>query len=789
KAATVGRATAPVDAATPSRLSDNSSFGRDSQRSAPAPTDATATHIPADDSPPSLAAAEAKLPTNAKSIPADDLSSVAGTQSAPAASGVQFTFGSYLLIAWLLGVLAVSVWLAWETWRALCLRRSVQIVHSAPLEALLGEVRQQLNLRRGAQLGESDAARSPMLVKFRTPCVVFPSGMLGGLSSPSPRPSPIKGEGDFAETYRIEGEGDRTLTPDEIRLVLAHELAHVKRHDLAWNALAAVVHVLLYFHPLVWLASRWSRQEQELACDELVITRLHVAGHDYGQLLLKIVRQLGRGFPTGMAVIGMASSYQTLSRRLTAMKRIRNFSRRQIFLGGLIVSLLGALALVPWRLVAQEAKQPAAGSSQGSGVSDQEKKSTEKGPAGTPPAANSNAPVATKSPAENSSAPAAPGDETTLKKLLIGTWQGGHYYDELILHDDGTFDRFSRYWYYFPRRGRPIQEGAATVAVEPTNDAAYEDRFERGTWKLGQQENTDAQGKTNPVPTLTLDSQIDEHNVPLWRTTTITAPLSSLPPTPRSPRERGRGRGSAERPVYSADLPSGQEVNLDHNVFAIERLDDTLLRLKIVDGRQVMLSFQNDGASLRPENTPTLFFRRENPGSTNPAYAAEIPPEIKQLAQLAGLTPDEAQLLAGMHDNRDSVNIQQQGVDLISRAAAGRAHRIDFAELFNLNPEEAKAFVDLMGMVDDRYATALTLTAGNLSPTETSTMQKLQDFRNQLGDVYISAQQLQSPWRGSAAELNKNRQADARVRNKVVRLVQELNDWLDKSVYNWRAGD
>ena len=158
---------------------------------------------------------------------------------------------------------------------------------------------------------------------------------------------------------RVTSRTVAALSPDEIRLVLAHELAHVKRRDLTWNALGAVVHVLLFFHPLVWLASRRSRQEQELACDELVITRLGVPGYDYGQLLLKIVRHIGRNFPRGMAVIGMASSYQTLSRRLEAMKRIRNFSRGQVIAAGLLLATLGLVAVVPWRLVAQEAK-PAA---------------------------------------------------------------------------------------------------------------------------------------------------------------------------------------------------------------------------------------------------------------------------------------------------------------------------------------------------------------------------------------------------------------------------------------------
>src|SRR5436853_1361988 len=145
-----------------------------------------------------------------------------------------------------------------------------------------------------------------------------------------------------------------SLTPDDIRLVLAHELAHVKRHDLAWNGLAAIVHSLLYFHPLVWLAHRVARQEQEMACDELAVTRLDIQPHNFGRLLIKIAYQISPTLCPGLAAIGMSGSFKTLSRRLEAMKSIRQLTRRQMlwFAGAIVV--LGAVAIVPWRLVAQD---------------------------------------------------------------------------------------------------------------------------------------------------------------------------------------------------------------------------------------------------------------------------------------------------------------------------------------------------------------------------------------------------------------------------------------------------
>ncbi|HET9293202.1 MAG TPA: M56 family metallopeptidase [Gemmatimonadales bacterium] len=59
------------------------------------------------------------------------------------------------------------------------------------------------------------------------------------------------------------------LRPDQLRLVVAHELAHVARRDYPVNLAQCVVEVLLFFHPVVHWLSRTLREEREYCCDEL----------------------------------------------------------------------------------------------------------------------------------------------------------------------------------------------------------------------------------------------------------------------------------------------------------------------------------------------------------------------------------------------------------------------------------------------------------------------------------------------------------------------------------------
>jgi hypothetical protein len=120
------------------------------------------------------------------------------------------------------------------------------------------------------------------------------------------------------------------LTDDQLRHLLLHEFAHVRRHDLLalWLVLSArVVH---WFNPLVWLAWRLARVDLELACDGTVLRKIEnrVA---YGETLLKLA-QFARPQHSMVPAMGVAHRGRSIRERVARIGRYtpRGFLRTSL---------------------------------------------------------------------------------------------------------------------------------------------------------------------------------------------------------------------------------------------------------------------------------------------------------------------------------------------------------------------------------------------------------------------------------------------------------------------------
>jgi TonB family protein len=98
---------------------------------------------------------------------------------------------------------------------------------------------------------------------------------------------------------------------DRRRLVLAHEMAHVKRNDALGQLLSQIVCSVYWFNPVVWYAVHRLRIERERACDDYVLG-LGGSAPDYADHLVQIARDLNSGLR--LLAVSMAHPSQLKSR-------------------------------------------------------------------------------------------------------------------------------------------------------------------------------------------------------------------------------------------------------------------------------------------------------------------------------------------------------------------------------------------------------------------------------------------------------------------------------------------
>lgn len=162
--------------------------------------------------------------------------------AAPAGQGVttagDVSASAVLAVIWFVGAALSMAILLWS--QARYMRR-------------LGRVRREGDrILRAASLGAA-----PAVVGIFNPKIVLPA--------------------DFETRYR----------PEEQRVVLAHEAAHLESGDTLVNGLIALLRCLFWFNPLIYFADRLMRIDQELACDAAVLAAHPTERRLYGEALLK----------------------------------------------------------------------------------------------------------------------------------------------------------------------------------------------------------------------------------------------------------------------------------------------------------------------------------------------------------------------------------------------------------------------------------------------------------------------------------------------------------------------
>lgn len=177
---------------------------------------------------------------------------------------------------WLLIALVALARLAAGLWQVRAISARCTAFEVEKLDRALREVFADPGKRR-VRLLVSESARVPAAIGFRNPAIVLPAWTL------------------------------RELSPAELKPILIHEMAHLRRRDDWTNLLQKAVRAVLFFHPAVWWIDARLSMEREMACDDAVVAATGNAPAYAGSLIGLLERGCARrGWKMAQAAVEKA---------------------------------------------------------------------------------------------------------------------------------------------------------------------------------------------------------------------------------------------------------------------------------------------------------------------------------------------------------------------------------------------------------------------------------------------------------------------------------------------------
>lgn len=241
----------------------------------------------------SIAPADFGMP--APAIPASPAPRLSLAASALTASAVV----SAALFAWLL-----------LRWRRVA--KTIRHAESSDdFNRLLDEVRQSAGLRSALRLKLTEDSMSPAVCGLFRPMILLPKSLAGNLSR------------------------------EQLRAVLLHEAIHLRRGDVWMNCVQALLQIIYWWHPLLWLANVRIRRLREEAVDDAVMLALRDDSEIYAPTLLEVAKFAFRRPLATLGLIGILESRSALRQRI---ERLMEFSTPRKA-GLTIISVLGILAV------------------------------------------------------------------------------------------------------------------------------------------------------------------------------------------------------------------------------------------------------------------------------------------------------------------------------------------------------------------------------------------------------------------------------------------------------------
>ncbi|MDA1599876.1 M56 family metallopeptidase [Bacillus cereus] len=147
----------------------------------------------------------------------------------------------------------------------------------------------------------------------------------------------------------------KVLNEQQLQYVFYHELAHIKRNDVAVNWIMYSLLLLNWFNPILWYAYFCMREDQELACDAYALTFIDKEEQiAYGHTIITLLEHYSYQAPS---LANLSRNKRTLKRRIAMIKKFQKKSYRLSLLGVIAIVAIASLSLFNARATEGQEKQ------------------------------------------------------------------------------------------------------------------------------------------------------------------------------------------------------------------------------------------------------------------------------------------------------------------------------------------------------------------------------------------------------------------------------------------------
>lgn len=235
---------------------------------------------------------------------------------AGAAGGLSITWQAVVFLTWLAAVITMTLLLIQRMFfvRGLVAQSKNP---SEPMVDLLERCREQLGVRRAVRLKLSPVTASPSICGLFRPTILVPQTL------------------------------SEKLNARQLKSILLHELAHIKRRDLLVSFVQTVLQIIYIYNPLLWVANAIIRKIREEAVDEMVLVAMGEQAEDYPETLLSVSKLAFSRPALSLRLIGVAESRKALISRIEYIASRPFPKKAKIGITGLIAVVIIAAILLP----------------------------------------------------------------------------------------------------------------------------------------------------------------------------------------------------------------------------------------------------------------------------------------------------------------------------------------------------------------------------------------------------------------------------------------------------------